>query len=212
MIALDHLVLAAATLEAGRAYAEQLLGVPTQPGGKHARMGTHNRLLNLGDAYLEIIAIDPDGEPPFQPRWFALDDPEMRARLAAGPALIHWVASTDNIERDAARSSFPLGAIHAMERDDLRWRITIPPDGELPGNGLIPTLIQWDVDDHPSKRLPESGYRMVALRGAHPQPKTITAALSSLGLDQALAVEASRDRRARLEAVIETPNRRVTLA
>jgi hypothetical protein len=212
MIAFDHLVIAAATLEAGSTYVEHLLGVPTQPGGKHRRMGTHNRLLNLGDAYLEIIAIDPDGDPPFQPRWFALDDPEMRARLAAGPALIHWVASTDNIARDAARCAFPLGAIHPMERGDLRWRITIPPGGELPGDGLIPTLIQWDVDDHPSERLPESGCHLVALRGAHPQPATIGAALSSLGLDQAFAVEASGDRLARLKAVIETPKRRVTLA
>ena len=170
MITLDHLVVAARTLEEGAAWVEQILGVATQPGGKHARMGTHNRLLNLGNSvYLEIIAIDPDGAKPIQPRWFALDSSAMQARLANGTALIHWVARSHDIERDAARSPVALGIIHAMERGDFRWRITIPADGHLPGDGLVPTLIQWDVDDHPAKRLPDSGCRLVSLRGSHPE-------------------------------------------
>ena len=170
MIALDHIVIAAATLEEGAAWAANTLGVRTQCGGKHVRMGTHNRLLNLGGGtYLEIIAIDPEGEQPGQPRWFALDSSAMQVRLAQGPALIHWVARTDDIERDAVQSPLPLGTIHPMERGDLRWRITIPADGHLPGDGLVPTLIQWDVDDHPAKRLPDSECRLIFLRGWHPR-------------------------------------------
>ncbi len=170
MITLDHLVVAARTLEEGTALVENILGVATQPGGKHVRMGTHNRLLNLGGGtYLEIIAIDPEGERPGQPRWFALDSSEMQTRLAKGPALIHWVARTDDIERDAAQSPVALGTIHPMERADLRWRITIPAHGHLPGDGLVPTLIQWDGDDHPTKRLPDSDCRLISLRGWHPR-------------------------------------------
>jgi Glyoxalase-like domain len=170
MIALDHIIIAASTLEEGAAWVAKTLGVRTQAGGQHVRMGTHNRLLNLdGGTYLEIIAIDPEGEQPAQPRWFALDSSAMQARLAQGPALIHWVAHTDDIERDAAQSPVALGTIHPMERGDLRWRITIPTDGHLPGDGLVPTLIQWDVDDHPSRRLPDSECRLISLRGWHPR-------------------------------------------
>jgi hypothetical protein len=67
--AVDHLVVAAATLEQGVAWCEATLGVTPGPGGRHALMGTHNRLLNLGSAafphsYLEIIAIDPEAPAP----------------------------------------------------------------------------------------------------------------------------------------------------
>jgi catechol 2,3-dioxygenase-like lactoylglutathione lyase family enzyme len=139
----DHLVLAARDLDAGAAWLESLLGVKLAQGGKHARMGTHNRLLGLGDNfYLELIAIDPDAVAPGRPRWFGLD----RADLPADrPRLIHWVARSGDIEADAARSAEPPGEILPMERGDYRWRITVPPDGHLPGDGLVPTLIQWDV-------------------------------------------------------------------
>ncbi|MGZ6164169.1 MAG: VOC family protein, partial [Myxococcaceae bacterium] len=55
MTALDHLVVAGETLDTSGL--DAVLGVALSGGGKHARMGTHNRLLRLGtDAYLELIA------------------------------------------------------------------------------------------------------------------------------------------------------------
>jgi len=95
--AIDHLAVAAPSLE-GRTL-DDFLGVILPPGGRHARMGTHNRLLRLGPmAYLELIAIDPDGATPERPRWFELDDAAMQARLAAGPLLVHWVARVETTE------------------------------------------------------------------------------------------------------------------
>ena len=83
---IDHLIVAATTLEEGAQFVQKALGVAPQPGGKHERMGTHNCLLKLGpELYLEIIAIDPEGKTPSQPRWFDLDSPGMRAELQAGP-------------------------------------------------------------------------------------------------------------------------------
>ena len=44
-------------------YVADLTGATPRPGGKHAGMGTHNALVKLGERlYLEIIAIDPDGD------------------------------------------------------------------------------------------------------------------------------------------------------
>src|SRR5688500_10150809 len=126
-------------------------------------MGTHNRWLGLGAGeYLEVIAIDPDAPAPPRPRWFALDAPAMRERLAHSPALIHWVVRTDDIEAAARECPEPL-EILALSRGEYRWRIGVPPDGRLPCDGRCPTLIQWEGDKHPARALPDSGCRLVSL-------------------------------------------------
>ena len=61
----DHLAVAAETLDAGVAAVEEALGLRLQPGGKHAAMGTPNRLIGMGPGeYLEVIAIDPEAPGP----------------------------------------------------------------------------------------------------------------------------------------------------
>ena len=163
MQSLDHLVVAARTLDEGGAWIESRLGVAPVPGGKHETMGTHNRLLGLGGAaYLEVIAIDPQAPPPARARWFSLDAPEMQERLAHGPALIHWVVRTDAIEDDVRQSKEPL-EILAFSRGPYRWRMALPPDGRLPCDGHCPTLIQWEGNKHPAESLPRSGCELVEL-------------------------------------------------
>ncbi len=185
--AVDHLVVAAATLEQGEDHLESLLGVRPQRGGRHVAMGTHNSVLRLGpQTYIEVIAIDPDGAAPARPRWFALDT--MREALSEAPRLIHWVARTDDI--DAARRACPIdpGDIHPMARAGFEWRITIPADGHLPGDGILPTLIQWAGPRHPTDLMPESRLRLAALAGAHPEPGVMHAALAALSLGDTLKV------------------------
>lgn len=161
---LDHLVVAARTVEEGAAWVEAALGVRMQPGGKHPLMGTHNRLLAIGRGrYLEVIAIDPDAPPPGRPRWFGLDEPAMHARLARGAALIHWAERTDDLEAALRDYPEPVEVLEAT-RGDLAWRITVPPDGRLPCAGACPTLIQWKGSAHPAHRLPPSGAELVELR------------------------------------------------
>src|SRR5215813_8557610 len=107
---LDHLAVAAPTLAAGVEFIARLTGVEPRAGGKHVTMGTHNALLRLGDrAYLEVIAIDPDGAKPAHPRWFDLDDPELQAALAERPRLVAWAARTDDIEGALASCPIALG-------------------------------------------------------------------------------------------------------
>ncbi len=149
---LDHLVIAAADLRAGVAWVEAAVGVPLEPGGRHELFGTHNALLSLGsDAYLEVIAVDPDAPVPSRPRWFALDTPAMRERLADGPALVHWVAAADALD----------GHPDAIEvtRGDNRWTLTVPADGSLPHGGIAPSLIAWHTTA-PAARLPDRGVRL----------------------------------------------------
>jgi hypothetical protein len=160
-VTLDHLVVAARTLDEGGRWVEARLGVAPVPGGEHVTMGTHNRLLRLGaEVYLEVIAIDPQAPPPARPRWFSLDTPEMQERLEQGPALIHWVVRTPSIEEDARRYPQPLDIL-SLSRGPYRWRIAVPRDGHLPGDGRLPTLIQWEGNRHPAADLPDSGCKIL---------------------------------------------------
>jgi hypothetical protein len=174
-------------------------------------MGTHNALLRLGErTYLEIIAIDPEGTKPGRPRWFDLDSIALQAELTERPRLIHWVARTADIAAAVACCPVPLGAVHAMARGDYRWRITIPDDGTCPGRGIVPTLIQWEVPQHPADALPKSGVTLTHLAASHPDPAPVRAALAALGLREAIAV--TYDREARLAAMLRTPRGVVTLS
>jgi hypothetical protein len=206
---LDHLVIAAATLAQGCDYVESGLRARPQPGGRHVAMGTHNALLKLGERlFLEILAIDPDAPAPARPRWFDLDEPRMRASLAEGPRLVHHVARTDDIGTLAPRSTIDLGEILPMARGDFRWRITVPPDGHLPGRGLVPTLIQWSDARHPADGLIDHGLSLVALAGEHPDPAPIRAALARLGLGEDVKVTYGQS--PRLAAMVRTARGVVT--
>lgn len=203
----DHLVVAAAELESGAAWLERRLGVPLAPGGRHAAMGTHNRLLRLGPRlYLELIAVDSEAPPPGRPRWFGLDDPALQAKIAERPRLIHWVARCDDIAAACAVCAEPPGGILDMARGDLNWRIGVPPDGRLPGGGLVPSLIQWQSPVHPADVLPERGCALMKLEGFHPEPARIRGALAALGLEGVLALYAAETGEAPgLAAYLRTP-------
>ena len=58
------------------------------------RWGTHNRVMAISsegipDCYLEVIAIDPEAPEPGRPRWFGLDNPELREAVRESPRLVH---------------------------------------------------------------------------------------------------------------------------
>ena len=170
---IDHLVLTAPTLAEGCAYLRALLGVELEPGGRHPAMGTHNALLRLGaDAYLEVIAADPEAPAPDRPRWFGLDHPDARPRLAS------WVVRTGDL--GAAPRDF--GTRTAMTRGDLRWAITVPDDGSLPWDGVAPHLIHWFTEPHPAARLSDQGCSLGGREGRHPDPERVRDALVAIGL------------------------------
>ena len=204
MIELDHLVVAARALEEGVAWVEARLGVAMGAGGKHALMSTHNRVLNLGGRrFLEVIAVDPQAPPPGRPRWFSLDEPEMIERLEQGPALIHWVARSDDIERAVRATAAGEAEILSLARGPYRWRMGVPRSGRLAQQGIAPTMIQWD-GAHPCDAAPESGCRLERLVLRHPEAARTLDALRAAGLRGEEPVEA-REQGAGLEARIRTP-------
>ncbi len=182
---LDHIVIAAKTLDEGRAWARDVLGVEPTGGGKHAGLATHNTLIGLNaQHYLEIIAIDPDGGAPDFPRWFGLDTEEVQSMIAHGPRLVAWVArasGADNaIEMLAALPGNPASIVRPAQRGDFRWRFAFTPNGARPRGGVLPHLIQWDVAIHPCDQLPDVGLSLSSLLVADPVHERVSATLDAL--------------------------------
>ena len=199
---LDHIAVTAPSLDVGVTWVEAALGVQLQAGGEHPQMGTHNALLRLGDSlYLEVIAVDPAAPAPGRPRWFGLD----RIASDASPRLAAWVARTDDIRAAAAGAEF-FGQIEPMSRAELNWLITIRPDGSLPAEGLAPTLIEWQTEQHPAALLEDRGCALVRLDGFHPDSGRILRTLESLDLEEAVILHPlPPGERPYLVAQIKTP-------
>ncbi len=220
----DHLVIAARTLDEGVQWCEATLGVTPGPGGAHPLMGTHNRLLNIAApgfprAYLEIIAIDPSKEPTRAAglhRWFDLDDAALQAGLAQhGPQLVHFVARVGDARAALHALAQPEAHIdrgHLLEasRDTpagrLEWQITVRDDGQRLFYGALPTLIQWGPV-HPVDNMPASGLELVSLAAVHPRVDTLRAALDAVGFDAITLRQGAPN----LVATLRTPRGLVTL-
>ncbi len=183
MLQLDHLAIAAQTLEAGRDAVEQALGVRLQPGGQHPHFGTHNLLLGLEDGlYLEVIAIDPTALKPKYPRWFDLD------RFAGPPRLNNWICRTDDMARTLAKLP-QAGKPVALSRGDLRWQMAVPEDGILPCDGMYPALIEWQCETHPAGLLRAADCKLQRLTVSHPQADTLQARIGPLLEDARISFE-----------------------
>jgi hypothetical protein len=205
--AFDHLVFGAARLDEGARWLEERLGVPLSPGGEHAKMGTHNRLLRLSSSsYLELIAVNPAAPAPSQPRWFDLDAPGMATQLRT-PRLLTWAASAKGLPDPAFSAAYDPGKVHAMSRNGLSWLITIRSDGSRPEGGVLPSLIEWPEGIHPAAALPDRGVALKGLELRVPDLDRAEGALRSIGLDKSQSdIRVIRDQvRPGLRAILETP-------
>lgn len=202
---LDHLVIVADSLTQGVAWCEQTLGLTPGPGGRHVAMGTHNRLLRLEgeawpQAYLEIIAIDPQAPSPARPRWFGMDDPRLQAAVREAPRLVHLVMRTRQLERlrrGLIDQGTDPGAPLSMQRETpqglLQWRMLVRDDGAIGADGCLPTLIEW-TGRHPADAMPASGLALQGLAlGGLPQAMTALLGMRGVGVapDPGLTAELS---------------------
>ena len=128
----------------------------------------------------------------------------MRARLARGPRLLHWVA------RPAVLPPGPddHGERLRLSRDALSWTLTVPADGALPGGGLVPSLIAWD-GAHPTDGMPDAGVRLERLVLVHrADAPALRRRLAGLGLSGCVTVA---DGPPLLRAELRTPGGPVVL-
>lgn len=204
---IDHLVIAAATLEQGITYVKELFGVAIPFGGVHEKMGTHNHLMHLGDElFLEVISINPDIPAPNRPRWFGLDDPIIRQQLKKNPIFLTWVVNTTHLESLLRQSAIPLGEVEKLSRNNLHWKFALPEDGRLLASGMLPYIIEWETDIHPAAQMTDCQCRLVKLAIYHPCSNWLHSILHSIDAENLVTLYSlPPNTTPYLKATIKTP-------
>src|SRR5712691_6011236 len=125
-LGIDHLVIAVADPDDAAAELERELGLAATGGGRHDALGTFNRLVWLGDSFIELIGVFD--------RALARDSwtgaPTLRA-LDSGGGFVTWAIATDALERDlealrATGADLSDRILANRRRDDgalVRWRL-----------------------------------------------------------------------------------------
>ena len=125
MLELDHVVIAAADLEAAAIVLEERYGLRSLEGGRHPGWGTANRIVPLGGAYLELVAVVDDQEAAGSAfgRWVAAARPRPLK-------LLGWAVRTDELDALARR----------LDLDVIAGSRTRPTAGSYAGASPAPTV------------------------------------------------------------------------
>jgi len=178
---IDHIVIGTSNLILGTSALESKLSHQFSLGGEHKIMGTHNKLLKLqSNIYLEVIAKNPNADKLTRPRWFSLDENNIIEKIKDTPRALCWVLEVENIEDTVKNCGYNPGEILQLSRDSMNWKVTVPPDGKLIDNGILPILIEWNKDQHPSKKLSDSSVSLNKISLYHQDPKRIKKIISNL--------------------------------
>lgn len=148
MLAIDHVVLGVRDLDVAGDRLLEDHGLASTAGGRHANWGTANRLVPLGDDYLELIAVV---------------DAEQASRTALGRAITELTAdgdrwfsiclASDDVDPIAERLGLPVspGARTRPDGVEVRWR---GAGVDAPSRPLwLPFFITWETgpDLHPGR-------------------------------------------------------------
>jgi Glyoxalase-like domain len=129
LLGIDHVVIAVPDLDAAANKLEQSVGIVATGGGRHPALGTANRLVWLGDTYVELVTIVDDAVAAGS--W--LGGP-VRAALAEEGGFVTWAVASDDLDVDVA-SFRSLGADYGDLLDGerrhpdgeiVRWRLALP--------------------------------------------------------------------------------------
>jgi hypothetical protein len=112
---LDHVIYGTADLDVAQRRIEAELGLDVLPGGHHAGQGSHNRIVPLGDGYLELMAIDDPAEAATNTFGQVL------LEVLAAERLVGWAVQVADIDAVAERLGTPLVEVR---RDTLGALVT----------------------------------------------------------------------------------------
>lgn len=179
ILGIDHLVIAVPDPDGAAAQLEAELGLAATGGGRHDT-GTHNRLVFLGDAYLELIGAWDRTLAVAHPIGAAV----VRALDAGTPGLVTYALGTDGARREVVNlraAGSPISDVlpgSRARRDGVvvTWQCAFPP---ALGPADPPFLIEHEMAG------PEWGVEARAARASFVHPFGGTARL--VGLELAVA-------------------------
>jgi catechol 2,3-dioxygenase-like lactoylglutathione lyase family enzyme len=140
VVKLDHVVYAVADLDRAADRFRAEFGLESVPGGRHVGWGTGNRIVPLGDHYIELISpVSPDeaASSSFGRR--------VLEAITTGDAPFAICASTDDLDGVAARldAEITTGARARSDGIVLQWRSVALEDPRR--EPWMPFFITWDV-------------------------------------------------------------------
>ena len=149
---IDHVIYATHDLAGAAARVEAQVGVAAVGGGRHDGLGTHNRIVPLGDTYVELLAVCDADEAAGSPLGRAL-----RQRIEqAGEGLMGWAVEVDDVTPIAARLKTQIvtvgrqgrqaqltGTIESLREPYLPFFIAREAGEPHPGGGEHAPRIDW---------------------------------------------------------------------
>lgn len=135
MLKIDHVVIAVGDLTRASDALFERHGLGSVAGGRHDAWGTANRLVPIGDQYLELLAVeDQDSQHPLAMA--------VRATSAHGDRLMAVCCEVDDIAAVAERLGTTVMPGHRQLPDggDVSWQLT-GLEGAL--TQALPFFIQW---------------------------------------------------------------------
>jgi hypothetical protein len=144
-VELDHVLIAVADLAAAGREIEVRHGLASVEGGLHPTWGTANRIVPLGDSYLELIEVvdaAKAAESSFG-RWVA-------SGLSSTARPLGWAVRTTQLDELARRLDLPIreGSRAKPDGERLRWRSA--GVDQAAAQPSLPFFIEWD----PGTQLP----------------------------------------------------------
>ena len=143
---IDHVVWGVGDLDAASATVLDRYGLASVPGGRHPGWGTANRIIPLGESYLELLAVVDPEEAAADPIGRGL-----QAALAQGDGLLLVCLRTGDLDGVAARLGLPVESKSRALPGGGRigWRSA--GLARALANPSLPFFIEWDVapERHP---------------------------------------------------------------
>jgi len=156
MLRLDHVVYAVGDLDDAAVRFREAFGLDSVAGGRHERWGTANRIVPLGEQYLELVAaVDREAAAAGGFGRAVMD------RADTGGGWITLAVATDDLDGVADRLGLEIGSGSRTRPDGqvVRWRMVGLDDTRR--QPWMPFFLAWDVPGqlHPGRARAGHGVR-----------------------------------------------------
>ena len=138
---IDHVLIAVPDLGPSVRAVEEQLGMLSLEGGRHPAWGTANRIVPLGEAYLELVAVEDEAAAETVPfgRWVARS-------MTDRPKPMGWAVRVEHLDETANRLGLTVGSGSRARPDGrtISWRAAgIETAASEPS---LPFFIEWAND------------------------------------------------------------------